>query len=125
MMITMIFFLHIPAFYFAQVVPAVLKICLQLKQAVDKRSTEINKLEKRINDIVDRLYKGFSKSVGVENIREYEEKQLKASQSMAEERLSLSSQLSKLKYQYVLPSIYLLSILLLYLSVISFYFGIQ
>ncbi|KAL6210710.1 hypothetical protein ACLB2K_015942 [Fragaria x ananassa] len=72
---------------------------LKLKQAVDKRSTEINKLEKRINDIVDRLYKGFSKSVGVDNIREYEEKQLKVSQSMAEERLSLSSQLSKLKYQ--------------------------
>lgn len=125
MMITMIFFLHIPAFYFAQIVPAVLKICLQLKQAVDKRSIEINKLEKRINDIVDRLYKGFSKSVGVENIREYEEKQLKTSQSMAEERLSLSSQLSKLKYQYVLPSIYLLTILLLYLLVISHYFGIQ
>lgn len=78
---------------------------MQLKQAVDKRSTEINKLEKRINDIVDRLYKGFSKSVGVDNIREYEEKQLKVSQSMAEERLSLSSQLSKLKYQYVLPYI--------------------
>ncbi|TQE13797.1 hypothetical protein C1H46_000804 [Malus baccata] len=72
---------------------------LKLKQAVDKRSKEINKLEKRINEIVDRIYKDFSKSVGVANIREYEENQLKASQYMAEERLSLSSQLSKLKYQ--------------------------
>ena len=74
---------------------------MQIKQAVDKRSTEISKLEKRINDIVDKLYKGFSKSVGVDNICEYEEKQLKISQSMAEQRLNLSSQLSKLKYQYV------------------------
>ncbi|ONH93283.1 hypothetical protein PRUPE_8G223100 [Prunus persica] len=72
---------------------------LKLKQAVDKRSKEINKLEKRINEIVDRIYKDFSKSVGVANIREYEENQLKASQYMADERLSLSSQLSKLKYQ--------------------------
>ncbi|KAM2009525.1 hypothetical protein ACFX16_004282 [Malus domestica] len=72
---------------------------LKLKQAVDKRSKEINKLEKRINEIVDRIYKDFSRSVGVANIREYEENQLKASQYMAEERLSLSSQLSKLKYQ--------------------------
>ena len=38
--------------------------------------------------------------LGVANIREYEENQLKAAQDMAEERLSLSSQLSKLKYQY-------------------------
>lgn len=86
------------------------KSCLQLKQAIDKRSAEIRKIEKRINEIVDRIYKDFSKSVGVANIREYEENQLKASQYMAEERLSLSSQLSKLKYQYVLASSIYLSV---------------
>ena len=74
---------------------------MQLKSAVDRRSVHINKLEKRINEIVDHIYKDFSRSVGVANIREYEENQLKAAQDMAEERLSLSSQLSKLKYQYV------------------------
>ena len=73
---------------------------MQLKSAVDRRSVHINKLEKRINEIVDHIYKDFSRSVGVANIREYEENQLKAAQDMAEERLSLSSQLSKLKYQY-------------------------
>ena len=78
-------------------------ICLQSKEAIDKRSTEINKLEKRINEIVDRIYRDFSKSVGVANIREYEENQLKDAQNYAEERLSLSSQLSKLKYQYAFP----------------------
>ncbi|GMY06271.1 structural maintenance of chromosomes protein 1, partial [Fagus crenata] len=71
----------------------------KLKSAVDRRSVHINKLEKRINEIVDHIYKDFSRSVGVANIREYEENQLKAAQDMAEERLSLSSQLSKLKYQ--------------------------
>ncbi|KAJ0051873.1 hypothetical protein Pint_01726 [Pistacia integerrima] len=71
----------------------------KLKDVIDRRTTEIKKLEKRINEIVDRLYKDFSRSVGVANIREYEENQLKAAQNVAEERLNLSSQLSKLKYQ--------------------------
>ncbi|XP_060676214.1 structural maintenance of chromosomes protein 1 [Ziziphus jujuba] len=71
----------------------------KLKDAVEKRSKEIEKLEKRINEIVDRMYRNFSKSVGVANIREYEEKQLKDAQNMADERLSFSSQLSKFKYQ--------------------------
>lgn len=71
----------------------------KLKDVSDKRSKDIMKLEKRINEIVDRLFKSFSQSVGVANIREYEENQLKAAQNMAEERLSLSNQLAKLKYQ--------------------------
>ena len=73
---------------------------MQLNSDVDRRRIEITRREKKINEIVDRIYKEFSKSVGVANIREYEENQLKAAQDMAEERLSLSSQLSKLKYQY-------------------------
>ncbi|XP_010262325.1 PREDICTED: structural maintenance of chromosomes protein 1 [Nelumbo nucifera] len=71
----------------------------KLKSLIAKRKTEIGKLEKRINEIVDRIYKKFSESVGVKNIREYEENQLKAAQQMAEQRLSLSNQMSKLKYQ--------------------------
>ncbi|XP_022555369.1 structural maintenance of chromosomes protein 1-like isoform X1 [Brassica napus] len=68
---------------------------------VDKRNTEIRKLEKSINEIVDHIYTGFSQSVGLTNtnIREYEEKQLKEAQEVAEERLNLSNQLAKLKYQ--------------------------
>ncbi|CAH2064119.1 unnamed protein product [Thlaspi arvense] len=78
------------------------RITLELsksKDEVDKRNKEIRKLEKRINEIVDRIYKDFSQSVGVANIREYEENQLKDAQDVAEERLSLSDQLAKLKYQ--------------------------
>lgn len=48
---------------------------------------------------MDRIYKDFSTSVGVKNIREYEEKQLKDAQALQERKLSLSNQLSKLKYQ--------------------------
>ncbi|VVB05682.1 unnamed protein product [Arabis nemorensis] len=69
------------------------------KNEVDKRISEIGKLEKRINEIVDRVFKDFSQSVGVANIREYQEKQLKDAQYVVDERLNLSNQLAKFKYQ--------------------------
>jgi structural maintenance of chromosome 1 len=50
---------------------------------------------------VDKVYRDFSISVGVKNIREYEERQLKDAQALQERKLSLSNQMSKLKYQYV------------------------
>ncbi|XP_077250735.1 structural maintenance of chromosomes protein 1-like [Tasmannia lanceolata] len=71
----------------------------KLKVIITKRAEDIRKLEKRINEIVDRIYKDFSASVGVKNIREYEENQLKAAQELSERRLSLSKQMAKLKYQ--------------------------
>ncbi|KAJ8639255.1 hypothetical protein MRB53_015949 [Persea americana] len=71
----------------------------KLRSVIKKRSEDIKKLEKRINEIVDRIYKDFSASVGVKNIREYEENQLQAAQEMSEKRLSLSTKMSKLKYQ--------------------------
>ncbi|KAI4340179.1 hypothetical protein MLD38_025042 [Melastoma candidum] len=72
---------------------------VKLKDAVEKRGGDILKLEKRINEIVDRIYKNFSESVGVANIREYEENQLKVTQQLAQERFNLSEQLAKLTQQ--------------------------
>ncbi|KAI3898625.1 hypothetical protein MKW98_000738, partial [Papaver atlanticum] len=71
----------------------------KLQNQTEKRKKEIEKLENRINVIVDRIYDEFSKSVGVNNIREYEESQLKRAQQTAEERISMSNQMSKLKSQ--------------------------
>ncbi|XBI10146.1 hypothetical protein VPH35_137501 [Triticum aestivum] len=71
----------------------------ELESRLAKNEREVRKREKKINEIVDRIYKDFSMSVGVKNIREYEEKQLKDAQALQERKLSLSNQLSKLKYQ--------------------------
>jgi hypothetical protein len=90
---------------------------LQLRDAVEKRNKELRTLEKRINEITDRIYKEFSKSVGVANIREYEENQLKDAQNLAEERLNLSSQLAKLKYQCVPSSLYLFIFSLIFIII--------
>ncbi|CAD6245543.1 unnamed protein product [Miscanthus lutarioriparius] len=71
----------------------------ELETRIAEREAEVRKLEKKINDIVDKVYRDFSISVGVKNIREYEERQLKDAQALQERKLSLSNQMSKLKYQ--------------------------
>ncbi|KAI3889925.1 hypothetical protein MKX03_020227, partial [Papaver bracteatum] len=71
----------------------------KLQKQTEKRKKEIDKFENRINVIVHRIYDEFSKSVGVKNIREYEESHLKRAQQKAEERITMSNQMSKLNSQ--------------------------
>ncbi|KAI3741954.1 hypothetical protein L1987_59633 [Smallanthus sonchifolius] len=72
---------------------------LKINDNILSRQRKILSLDKRINEITDKIYKRFSESVGVENIREYEENMSAAAQELANETLSLSNQISKLKYQ--------------------------
>lgn len=72
---------------------------IQLQNAIANKSREVAELENHINNIIDRIYKDFSASVGVANIREYEENQLRAAQETAERKMSLTSQISKLRNQ--------------------------
>ncbi|RVX19078.1 Structural maintenance of chromosomes protein 1 [Vitis vinifera] len=70
----------------------------KLKDVIDKRATEIRKLEKRINEIVDRIYKDFSESVGVKNIREYEEtNSWQHNRLEYEQRRDMDSRITKLE----------------------------
>ncbi|KAJ0963744.1 hypothetical protein J5N97_028866 [Dioscorea zingiberensis] len=71
----------------------------KLESLIAKGTQDIQDRVSRINDKVDKIYKDFSKSVGVKNIREYEENQLKEAQEMSERKLKLSNQMSKWKYQ--------------------------
>ena len=74
---------------------------VQLKGFISNRSRNITKIENRINEIVERIHKYFSKLVGVTKIHEYEETQLREAQEISERRLKMSNQMEKLKYQYV------------------------
>ncbi|CAK9221365.1 unnamed protein product [Sphagnum jensenii] len=71
----------------------------KLQEVITKKQTEAENLENQINKIVDRAFEKFSASVGVASIREYEENQLRGAQEMAERRLRLNNQISKLKNQ--------------------------
>jgi structural maintenance of chromosome 1 len=72
---------------------------VQLQEVITKKQMEAENLENQINKIVDRAFEKFSASVGVASIREYEENQLRGAQEMAERRLRLNNQISKLKNQ--------------------------
>ena len=52
-----------------------------------------------MNEITDTVFREFSRKVGVKNIREYEELQLKEQQEIREKRLLLNTELSKIKSQ--------------------------
>ncbi|CAM6049750.1 unnamed protein product [Sphagnum compactum] len=71
----------------------------KLQEVITKKQMEAENLENQINKIVDRAFEKFSASVGVASIREYEENQLRGAQEMAERRLRLNNQISKLKNQ--------------------------
>lgn len=69
-----------------------------LDNVIKRRAEEIKKIDERINEIVDRIYRNFSETVGVD-IRAYEETQLTADAEMFERKVTLRNQISKLKYQ--------------------------
>jgi structural maintenance of chromosome 1 len=66
---------------------------------VEKLTKESEKIDSRLNKITDVVFKDFSKKVGVKNIREYEERQLKEQQEISEKRLLFNTELSKIKSQ--------------------------
>nr|CAB3483220.1 unnamed protein product [Digitaria exilis] len=71
----------------------------QLTTRINEKKGEVTKLEQEINELVDKVFRNFGISVGVKNIREYEERHLEDAQVLDERKLRLSNQMSKLKYQ--------------------------
>ncbi|CAI5503032.1 unnamed protein product [Closterium sp. Naga37s-1] len=71
----------------------------RLTAAVEARLEQVGAKEQRINEIMDRVFREFSRTVGVANIREYEENQLQQAQQLAERRLALANQIAKLSNQ--------------------------
>ncbi|CAM0873936.1 unnamed protein product [Alopecurus aequalis] len=71
----------------------------ELESLLAENESEVRKQERKINEIVDWIFKDFSMTAGVKNIHKYEERQLKDVQALQERKLSLSNQMSKLKNQ--------------------------
>ena len=54
-----------------------------------------------INEAEDDVFADFCEQIGVENIREYEERQLKLAQAESEARLQFDTQIARLTHAYV------------------------
>ena len=64
---------------------------------IDKRAKKIADISKDIAKIEDGIFKDFIKQIGVANIREYEETQLKKAQELNEKKIQLVNQRSKVE----------------------------
>lgn len=70
-----------------------------MNKAIDSLEKEIESVKEEVNESQDRVFEDFCRRVGVANIREYEEKQLKEAQERTERRVRLTTQQSKLENQ--------------------------
>jgi structural maintenance of chromosome 1 len=59
-------------------------------------------LSETINDAEDATFAAFCRKIKVDNIREYEERQLKVAQEESEARLRFDNQIARLTHQRVL-----------------------
>ncbi|KAL6059837.1 Structural maintenance of chromosomes protein 1B [Balamuthia mandrillaris] len=70
-----------------------------LEVAIEERRAEIERIQREINTIEDRIFADFSRRLGITNIREYEERRNAYEAEKTEKRLSFSNQISLLENQ--------------------------
>lgn len=51
----------------------------EIKQRLEHREKELQKLEKKSNAVADEVFAGFCANIGIRNIREYEDRELRSS----------------------------------------------
>ncbi|EMD32195.1 hypothetical protein CERSUDRAFT_118824 [Gelatoporia subvermispora B] len=67
--------------------------------AHDKLKEQVEALESVVNTAEDEIFEDFCQTIGVENIRDYEERQLKVARAESEARLQYDTQLARLRHQ--------------------------
>jgi structural maintenance of chromosome 1 len=70
-----------------------------VQSSLQRRSSSVAKVQAKINKLEDEVFRDFCRSIGVANIRQYEEKQLKGQQERAQKRLEFANQVSRLQNQ--------------------------
>ncbi|KAK9717729.1 Structural maintenance of chromosomes protein 1 [Basidiobolus ranarum] len=71
----------------------------QMSSNIASFETEIARIKDSIHDIEDSIFEEFCQTIGVSNVREYEESQLKFAQESAEMRMNFTTQRSRLENQ--------------------------
>ena len=61
----------------------------------------MTELSTAVNAAEDGVFAAFCRKIGVSNIREYEERQLKVAQEESQARLRFETQIARLQNQYV------------------------
>ena len=64
-----------------------------------ERETQIEETKDKMNSVEDRIFAKFCKSIGVANIREYEERELKTQQDRAKKKLEFDNHINRIATQ--------------------------
>eukprot|EP00117_Sycon_ciliatum_P043766 scpid25552/ scgid31647/ Structural maintenance of chromosomes protein 1A len=70
-----------------------------IQHRINDRKKKIKATEESVNKVEDKVFRNFCNQIGVSNIRQYEEKQLKQQQDRSGRRLEFANQVSKLQNQ--------------------------
>ncbi|XP_006866957.1 PREDICTED: structural maintenance of chromosomes protein 1B [Chrysochloris asiatica] len=95
---------HLPAFCRekSQLQSELLNIesqCTMLSEGIKERQQRIEEFQKKIDKVEDDIFQHFCEEIGVENIREFENKHVKQQQEIDQKRLEFEKQKTQLKIQ--------------------------
>merc|ERR1719411_841585 len=66
-----------------------------IESSMRKREKEIEGTKEKMNTVEDRVFADFCKKIGVKNIRQYEERELKSQQEKAKKKLEFENQINR------------------------------
>ncbi|XP_055483181.1 structural maintenance of chromosomes protein 1B [Psammomys obesus] len=95
---------HLAAFYQeqSQLQSELLNIdsqCTMLSEGINKQQQKIEEFQDKIDKVEDDIFQDFCKEIGVENIREFENKHVKQQQENDQKRLEFEKQKTRLNIQ--------------------------
>jgi len=71
----------------------------EIEASMMKRDEQIEQIKEKMNTVEDRVFGKFCKDIGVENIREYEERELRTQQERAKKKLEFENQINRVSTQ--------------------------
>ena len=71
----------------------------EIEATMRKRESQIEVTKDKMNTVEDRVFAAFCKKIGVSNIRQYEERELKTQQERAKKRLEFENQINRISTQ--------------------------
>ncbi|XP_008580986.1 PREDICTED: structural maintenance of chromosomes protein 1B [Galeopterus variegatus] len=95
---------HLAAFYReqSQLQSDLLNIesqCYMLSEGIEERKQRIKEFQEKIDKVEDDIFQHFCEEIGVENIREFEDKHVKQQQEIDQKRLEFEKQKTRLNIQ--------------------------
>merc|ERR1712098_538331 len=71
----------------------------QIESSMKKREKVIEDTKEKMNTVEDRVFSDFCSKIGVKNIRQYEERELKSQQEKAKKKLDFENQINRITTQ--------------------------